>query len=247
MTDWFYVKEGQQAGPLSESQVRRAFDSGDIVSSTLMWTDGMADWTAYELVKDRIHSTGGSPGEASTIACPNCHSTVSTDDLVQMGQAQICVMCKDQYVQRIREGLDPSGLDVRYGGFWLRFCAVFLDGIILNLIQWPLRFLLPLLFSRLPEATFILSYAISLLVTFAYHIFFVGNPKTQATPGKLAVGLRIIRADGGPMTYAHAAGRYLGTMLSSFTLGIGYLMCVWDDENRCLHDRICNTRVIHKK
>jgi uncharacterized RDD family membrane protein YckC len=240
MTDWFYIKEGQQAGPLSESQVRRAIDSGDIVSSTLMWTDGMADWTAYELVSDRIHSTGGSPGEASTITCPNCHSTVSTDDLTQMGQAQICVMCKDQYVQRIREGLDPHGLDVRYGGFWLRFCALFLDGIILNLIQLPLRFLLP-------GGLLSLSYFLGLTIAFAYQILFVGNPKTQATPGKLAVGLRIIRADGGSMTYAHAAGRYLGTMLSAFTLGIGYLMCVWDDENRCLHDRICNTRVIHKQ
>jgi uncharacterized RDD family membrane protein YckC len=240
MTDWFYIKEGQQAGPLSESQVRRAIDSGDIVSSTLMWTDGMADWTAYELVSDRIHSTGGSPGEASTITCPNCHSTVSTDDLTQMGQAQICVMCKDQYVQRIREGLDPHGLDVRYGGFWLRFCALFLDGIILNLIQLPLRFLLP-------GGLLSLSYFLGLTIAFAYQILFVGNPKTQATPGKLAVGLRIIRADGGSMTYAHAAGRYLGTMLSAFALGIGYLMCIWDDEKRCLHDRICNTRVIHKQ
>ena len=36
-------------------------------------------------------------------------------------------------------------------------------------------------------------------------------------------------------------------MLSSLTLGIGYIMVAFDDEKRGLHDRdICDTRVVRK-
>ena len=66
------------------------------------------------------------------------------------------------------------------------------------------------------------------------------------TPGKMACGLKIIRSDGSALSYGRAIGRYFATMLSSFTLGIGYLMVAFDDEKRALHDRVADTRVIYK-
>jgi uncharacterized RDD family membrane protein YckC len=52
--------------------------------------------------------------------------------------------------------------------------------------------------------------------------------------------------DGGKVSYGRAVGRHFAKYLSSFTLGIGYIMAGIDDEKRALHDRICNTRVIKK-
>jgi uncharacterized RDD family membrane protein YckC len=54
----------------------------------------------------------------------------------------------------------------------------------------------------------------------------------------------VITADGEPITYWRAFGRYFGKLLSGIILGIGYLMAAFDEEKRALHDRICHTRVV---
>ncbi|HDH05175.1 MAG TPA: RDD family protein, partial [Nitrospirae bacterium] len=78
----------------------------------------------------------------------------------------------------------------------------------------------------------------------AYTTFFLG--KFAATPGKMACGLKVLRADGESVSYWRAAGRHLAEFVSSLTLMIGYLMAAFDSEKRALHDRMCNTRVIKK-
>jgi uncharacterized RDD family membrane protein YckC len=65
-----------------------------------------------------------------------------------------------------------------------------------------------------------------------------------ATPGKLALSLRVIREDGTRPGWGLAIGRYFAKLVSSFTMCIGFIMVGLDDEKRGLHDRICNTRVI---
>jgi uncharacterized RDD family membrane protein YckC len=74
------------------------------------------------------------------------------------------------------------------------------------------------------------------------------------TLGRSAVGIRVIRADGLPITFWFAVLRevvvkslLVGT-LSSFTFGLAWLLDVlwplWDEEHRALHDFLVNTRVI---
>jgi uncharacterized RDD family membrane protein YckC len=74
------------------------------------------------------------------------------------------------------------------------------------------------------------------------------------TLGRMVVNIRVIRADGQPMTFWFAVLRevvvksFLFGVLSSFTFGIASLLDVlwplWDEENRALHDFVVNTRVI---
>jgi len=74
------------------------------------------------------------------------------------------------------------------------------------------------------------------------------------TLGRMAVGIRVMRADGGPMTFGFAMLRevliktILFGFLGSITAGIASLLDIlwplWDDENRALHDFIVNTRVV---
>jgi uncharacterized RDD family membrane protein YckC len=86
--------------------------------------------------------------------------------------------------------------------------------------------------------------AISMLVAASYNIFFVG--KFGATPGKMALRLKVVTASGGTVSYARATGRYFAELLSSITLLIGYIMAAFDEQKRALHDRICDTRVIRR-
>ena len=60
----------------------------------------------------------------------------------------------------------------------------------------------------------------------------------------MALGLRIVRADGSSLTYGRATGRFFADYLSNLILFIGYIMAAFDDEKRTLHDRICDTRVV---
>jgi uncharacterized RDD family membrane protein YckC len=74
------------------------------------------------------------------------------------------------------------------------------------------------------------------------------------TLGRMVVNIRVIRADGGPMTFWFAALReivvksLLVGVVSSFTFGLSWLLDIlwplWDEENRALHDFVVNTRVI---
>lgn len=42
---WFYEEAGQSRGPVTESNLRDKLDSGEIPRGTLVWCDGMTDWT----------------------------------------------------------------------------------------------------------------------------------------------------------------------------------------------------------
>ncbi len=41
-------------------------------------------------------------------------------------------------------------------------------------------------------------------------------------------------------------GRYFANTLSGMTLGVGYVLIVFDDQKRALHDYICDTRIVYK-
>jgi hypothetical protein len=43
-TEWFYVENGQQAGPVSEIAARAMIRNGSISPKTLVWRDGMKNW-----------------------------------------------------------------------------------------------------------------------------------------------------------------------------------------------------------
>ena len=74
------------------------------------------------------------------------------------------------------------------------------------------------------------------------------------TLGRMVVNIRVIRADGGPMTFWFAVLReivvksLLVGVVSSLTFGLSWLLDIlwplWDEENRALHDFVVNTRVI---
>jgi uncharacterized RDD family membrane protein YckC len=76
----------------------------------------------------------------------------------------------------------------------------------------------------------------------SYETFFL--VKFGATPGKMAMGLKVVRPDGSGIQIGRAVGRYFAKMLSGMILYIGYIMVGFDSQKRGLHDMICETRVI---
>jgi uncharacterized RDD family membrane protein YckC len=60
----------------------------------------------------------------------------------------------------------------------------------------------------------------------------------------MALGLKVVRPNGGPVSPGRAFGRYFAKWLSSMTLGIGYIIAGFDAEKRAMHDMIVDTRVV---
>ena len=65
--------------------------------------------------------------------------------------------------------------------------------------------------------------------------FWIGQ---GATPGKMAVGVKVVMANGHPIEFGAACLRYVGYIACALTLGIGYLMIAFTAEKRGLHDFI---------
>jgi uncharacterized RDD family membrane protein YckC len=163
-------------------------------------------------------------------------------------------------------GMAPAAVPYtgwRYGGFWMRFLARLIDGVLLFIVGLVIRIPLGLMMGGAaltmnrndPAAGLAMVPALiaasgvatilQIAVAVAYEVYFVST--RGGTLGKIALGLRIVRADGGPVSMGLAVGRYFAQWLSAFILFIGFIMAGFDPEKRALHDRICNTRVIFSK
>jgi uncharacterized membrane protein len=46
MSDWYYAVNNEQKGPVSESELKVQLAANRLPSDTLVWKDGMANWTA---------------------------------------------------------------------------------------------------------------------------------------------------------------------------------------------------------
>jgi len=188
----------------------------------------------------KVPSNGPSEAQNARKAknCSQCGMVYFDDELIQFGDALVCGQCKPLFVQKLKEGVAVAG-EMVYAGFWIRFGAKFIDGIILGIVGFAIGFVGGSIGGRGASAPVnFLSNAIGI----AYVTYFLG--KFGATPGKMACGLKVVRSNGEKITYARAFSRPFAEILSAIILCIGYIIAAFDEEKRALHDRICDTRVI---
>lgn len=121
-----------------------------------------------------------------------------------------------------------------YAGFWRRFAAIFIDGIILGLlISLPIY-----IFSRNQQ----LARNATSLAWALYSIFMWGI--WGASLGKMAMRIKIVGTNGSNISYGTAFLRCIGTIISSIPLYLGYLWMLWDGRKQTWHDKIASTCVI---
>jgi uncharacterized RDD family membrane protein YckC len=188
--------------------------------------------------------------------CAECGRPTPMDQLARFGDTLVCPVCKNTYAQKLREGVAPQAVVGRYqyAGFWIRVLASLIDSIILGVVNSIIQFMLlrPMLgvaeISSDPTAAIAAAGALGVLglvgmaLAACYEGIFVAQ--MGATPGKMALGLKVVRPDGSRVDLGRAFGRYFAKLLSMLILGIGYIMIAFDSEKRGLHDMICDTRVV---
>jgi uncharacterized RDD family membrane protein YckC len=242
--DYYYAVAGQQNGPVPEEQLDQMVANGTLAPETLIWAQGMESWLPYSQVRATAAAPlAGTavPSTAGQVVCSVCKQVFPPDQVIQYGGAYVCAGCKPHFVQSLREGAQPAAA-LKYGGFWKRFLAKILDMIIVQAISYAGGFVIGLSLRGQDVAAPLIGASFGFLVGFAYPIFFLG--KFGQTLGKMALKLKVVTPEGGPISYSRAAGRSLAEMLNGCTLGIGYLIAAFDDQRRGLHDRLAGTRVI---
>ena len=259
--NWYYVEAGQQAGPVDDAQLSALVQSGKILADTLVWREGMANWQPYREVQPAgqgmtdapplIGLSSGTTTGAPEAVCAECGNIFPIGDMVRFGGAHVCANCKPIYVQKLSEGAPLQTGGLNYAGFWIRFAAVFLDGIIMWVVNMGVALIGGLSLGQAvgiePNSKIVLQLTLALiqiLIGITYEVVLIG--KYGATVGKMACKIKVVTAEGGPVSYLRAFGRYFAKLLSAVTCLIGYIIAGFDDQKRALHDRICNTRVVYK-
>lgn len=249
--NWYYAEGDRQSGPVTEEQLLALASAGKVADDTYVWKEGMPEWKAFGEVRNGplLSGAAAAPAGASAPAtsdqavCVECGRLFPESDMISYQGMKVCGNCKPAFFQKVQEGTATVALN--YAGFWIRFGAVILDSILLFFGYFALMMIFMPAMMRgedvAPNVIFtILTYAAYIF----YYVFFHG--KFGATPGKMAVAIKVVMPDGSKITYARAFGRMLGEFVNGFTFGIGYIIAAFDKEKRALHDYIANTRVVHK-
>jgi uncharacterized RDD family membrane protein YckC len=127
----------------------------------------------------------------------------------------------------------PRTVSGSRAGFWRRFLAVVVDGIIVGV---PVGILY--------EAWGNGGYLLGIVLAAGYFVYFEGGP-SGATFGKRGVGIRVVDiGTGAPIGYSRALVRYLGRIISSIPLYLGYFWMLWDPEKQCWHDKFAGDVVV---
>ncbi|TBH17451.1 RDD family protein [Thermus thermamylovorans] len=125
---------------------------------------------------------------------------------------------------------------------WRRLVAALVDSLILV----PVTFLLmalaginPLVGSTTPLQDFLFQ----VVPGWAYYVAFTAL--YGATPGKMALGLKVVRPDGRPVDWLTAFVREVpGKTLSALPLLLGYLWALFHPRRQTWHDLIADTLVV---
>ena len=134
-----------------------------------------------------------------------------------------------------------AGTTSMYAGFWRRFAAAILDGLILGVVTLPLN----LAFGGDDGYTAASSgvQSISTVLGWLYYALMESSAK-QATLGKMALGIIVTDMEGRRIGFGKATGRYFAKILSALILGIGFLMIAFTQRKQGLHDILAGTLVI---
>jgi uncharacterized RDD family membrane protein YckC len=131
-----------------------------------------------------------------------------------------------------------SALTPERSGFWRRFAAAFIDGILLAVVSGILRAILGTGGGE----------GLGLVISLGYYTYFHG--KTGQTPGDAVMSIRVVDfrdGTGAPIGYGRALGRALMSIVSGVVLLLGYLWMIWDGEKQTWHDKVVGSVVIPAK
>jgi uncharacterized RDD family membrane protein YckC len=119
--------------------------------------------------------------------------------------------------------------NMTYGGFWRRFLALVIDGLVMII----------------PSIVFgtVIPYVGAAIFGLFYRPVFDAS-SIGASPGRALMGLRLTTEAGGRISLKQAYIRYFMSVLSGLFMGLGFFISLFNSKRQTLHDMIAGTIVI---
>jgi len=252
---WYYVdRQQERQGPVAAETIREAYRSKHIDGDSLVWREGMSQWMPlrqFELEFDL-------EDEPASLAMPPAASVTATEtappvspDATAYTSPQASPYAPPSATVSA-SGFDPDATDIVYAGFWRRYLAVFVDGILVAIAYYAVYIALifalglgsaltggssdaalrgqMMLFGLLSSASYV-------LISGLYYVL-QESSSAQATLGKRLLGIKVTDNEGNRLTRLHALGRWASHLVSYATFYIGYLMAAFTERKRGLHDMV---------
>jgi uncharacterized RDD family membrane protein YckC len=128
-----------------------------------------------------------------------------------------------------------------YAGFWIRFGAAFIDGLITIAAGVIILYATGGSFANQSPIYNLINIIIGWLYAAAME-----SSDRQATLGKIAVGIKVTDMNGDRISFGKATGRHFAKIISAIILLIGYIMAAFDAKKQALHDKMAGTLVLNK-
>ncbi len=262
MSVWHYADpvRGPQ-GPVPAEVLIELFGENRITGDTLVWREGLSTWERLDAMADEIGlPTTSPPGLPDASPQQPWHDEATPSAFEPHGDTDGALPSESPYAAPqaalANASLAVPGGEVVLAGFWKRAAAYFIDYFIVSIIGGiagallggGMEFLLDLDATPGQPGYLLIqgvSFLLGLVIGATYFGWFHASPQ-QATPGKMAIGIKVVRGDGERITFLRGIGRYFGFLLSSLILCIGFIMAAFTARKQALHDLISDTLVVDK-
>ena len=123
---------------------------------------------------------------------------------------------------------------VQYSSVKRRWVAVFVDGLIIGMLNLGIEILL---------GTTTVVQVLGIIMAYIYYVGMIGT--WGQTVGKKWLKIKVQTSDGQVPGYKRALIREtVGKIVSGLVLGIGYLVAIWDKDKQTWHDKMAKTVVV---
>lgn len=231
MVMWYYVDRAHDRhGPITAEALARAFREGRVQRDSLVWREGMTQW---EPLESHLQELPAPPPAAPVPVAPPAAPPQTA------AQA-------------------PVATDIAHvvdAGFIRRLGAFIIDNMLLGTAYYAVLMVgMVVMAVAVAGATDGGAVAATgaVLMTLAYavmsYFYYVGmeRSKLQATVGKLALGIKVVDADGRRLGWGKASARWAGSLVSYLILYFGFFMAGWTRRKQALHDLMAGTYVVDK-
>lgn len=252
MTQWYYSDyERSRHGPVGAADMSTLHDGGQLAPETLVWREGLAQWQPW---RSLVHEVVAAPARADFATARADAPADAAANPYAAAEPRSPYAPPQAPVQRAADVyLDGH---VVYAGFWKRVAAYFIDAVIVGILGSMIGVAIGGVMGAAMGlggasgagtlvAIQLVAQLVSLLLTACYYGWFYASMQ-QATPGKMAIGIKVVRSDGQGCGFWRGFGRYFAMILSGLALCIGFLMAAFTERRQALHDMICDTVVVDR-
>lgn len=236
-TEWWYVKQGERYGPLSNADLKHRLTSEEISIGTHVWCKGMSRWTKVADVAALQDMLKECPPPINENDMPSGIDLPL--DTVNVQPRPTSIRTK-VYSQTQKLHVDENFLLSSAAGPWSRLYARWIDILVFGIVSWAVLFAIYPDLESSPifnnEATIsFLTIPIALLIEVPL------MAATGGTLGKWIFGIKVRRSDGSELTMKEILRRNMKLWLHGLCLGIpiANLFCMGASYGRVKAGKHC--------